>query len=273
MKQPKIFYQFNYPNVMYSNKGDKSRTVKTSGCGIVCTAMMLAEFVDAKITPLDTCKMSLENGFRRDGEGTLWSFFPWLAKKYNLGFEQTGDTKKALEALEKGALVVCSMGPGEFTSEGHFILAYGIDCNKVYVNDPNSSKRTGKGFYDDIFRHQCKQYFIFKRPVTKEIALEDAIALWSKTLLNGKPVIGSPGDMLQEFKNGKITTSRINAFLIKAANYIDKDIKCIKDAVYVWVKVGVVGSPADMLKEFENGSLTPARFEAFLIKSAKYIRK
>ena len=37
------------------------------------------------------------------------------------------------QALDDGKVIVCSMGPGDFTTEGHFILIRGYDGNGFYV--------------------------------------------------------------------------------------------------------------------------------------------
>lgn len=47
----------------------------------------------------------------------------------------------------------------------------------------------------------------------------------------------------------------------------------LTDAIDLWNKVGVIGSPGDMKIEFVKGTLTASRMEAFLIKSAKFIKE
>ncbi|MBD5135891.1 MAG: hypothetical protein HDT39_08015 [Lachnospiraceae bacterium] len=49
------------------------------------------------------------------------------------------------QELESGRPIICIMGPGDFTTEGHFIVLCSIDDNgNVKVNDPNSKKRSKK---------------------------------------------------------------------------------------------------------------------------------
>ena len=45
------------------------------------------------------------------------------------------------------------MGPGDFTTTGHFIVMTGLtDNNKIMINDPNSKKNSKKLWeYDDIY--------------------------------------------------------------------------------------------------------------------------
>jgi len=46
----------------------------------------------------------------------------------------------------------------------------------------------------------------------------------------------------------------------------------LNKAIDLWHGLIVIGSPEDMKKEFKNEKLTPSRFEAFLIKSAEFVK-
>ena len=55
------------------------------------------------------------------------------------------DADHILSALQSGMPVICAVGPGDFTSTGHFIVLTGVDGNgKVIVNDPNSRENSKK---------------------------------------------------------------------------------------------------------------------------------
>ena len=62
--------------------------------------------------------------------------------------------------IAKGNLVIACMGPGLWTSSGHFVLVWEIQGNTVYLNDPASTKaaRT-RGDYT-LFRRQVKYSFL-----------------------------------------------------------------------------------------------------------------
>ena len=49
-------------------------------------------------------------------------------------------------ALDSGKVIICSMKPGDFTQEGHFIVIRGYENNLFYVNDPNSAARSEVGW-------------------------------------------------------------------------------------------------------------------------------
>lgn len=46
--------------------------------------------------------------------------------------------------MEVGNPIICVMGPGDFTSTGHFIVITDFEDGKVKINDPNSKSRSEK---------------------------------------------------------------------------------------------------------------------------------
>ncbi len=47
----------------------------------------------------------------------------------------------------------------------------------------------------------------------------------------------------------------------------------VNAAIDIWAKAGVIGDPDGMKNDFKTGKFRPDRYQAFLIKSAKYISK
>jgi peptidoglycan hydrolase-like protein with peptidoglycan-binding domain len=111
-----------WKNVKYSTHTSK-QTIGNSGCGTTSMAMILATWEDSKITPVETSKWAVDNGYRTYDSGTSWSFFKWIFKKFDC-FEKYIETSSiaTLEAaLREGALAVCSMNSNDnkfWTSSG-----------------------------------------------------------------------------------------------------------------------------------------------------------
>ena len=86
--------------------------------------------------------------------------------------------------IDKGNLVIACMGPGLWTSSGHFVLVWKIQGNTVYINDPASTKaaRT-RGDYT-LFRRQVKYYFVIERPATLPETSEEDEEVDINKLLN-----------------------------------------------------------------------------------------
>ena len=125
-------------NVMYSSTGNRYQTIGTDGCGPTCAAMVVATLKDKNVTPIQAADWSVSHGYLSPNDGTYWSYFHAYLEKYGIKVEQTSYGDKAIAALKQNLMVITSMGRGLWTSGGHFILAYGLEGNKVKIHDPNS---------------------------------------------------------------------------------------------------------------------------------------
>lgn len=161
-KQPKDYKQGAKPwgPRMYSNHNDHKQTMANSGCGPTAMADIVATLKDATVDPWTLAKLSMEWGDRTYNSGTAWSFFKHVAEKYGFSkFIQSGSYSALTACIDAGGYVVCSMGPGYWTSVGHFICVWKYDGTYTYANDPASSTRKKQKTVD--FKRQCKQYFAF----------------------------------------------------------------------------------------------------------------
>ena len=154
-----------WKNIKYSTH-TSSQTIGNSGCGPTSMAQIMATFIDATITPVEMCKLAVDNGFRTYSNGTAWGFYEFVFKKY-AGFRKfvkTSSVETLIAALEQGALAVCSMNSNDnnfWTKGGHFITAIGYDDKGyIYANDPNKSSAPRKQ-KKDKFKSCMKQAFIF----------------------------------------------------------------------------------------------------------------
>jgi len=152
--------------VVYTSCGNKSQTIANSGCGPTSMADIMATWVDSKITPVQMCEYAVKHGFRTRSSGTAWGFFKSIATAYGFtGFVQTKSMATARAAIQNGAFVVASMGPGYWTKGGHYICLWKTDDAYMYANDPASSTRKKQKL--KAFEEQRKQFFIFYRPGAK----------------------------------------------------------------------------------------------------------
>lgn len=145
---------------MYSCYGNKKQTMANSGCGPTAMADIVATLKDKDIDPYDLAQLAVANGHRSRSGGTAWSFFPFIQEKF--GFSKMVETSSlaALKAcLDAGGYAVCSMGPGYWTSGGHFICVWKYDGTYIYANDPAS--KTRKKQKTSQFTKERKRYFCF----------------------------------------------------------------------------------------------------------------
>lgn len=126
------------------------RPIALEGCGPTCLSMAVIGLTgDRSITPSVVAKYSMENGFYVEEAGTSWSLMVAGAEHFGLRSRQitTWSTTVIKNVLKAGDVVVCSVGEGDFTSRGHFILLVGLnEDGSVIVNDPNSRENSKKSW-------------------------------------------------------------------------------------------------------------------------------
>ena len=121
-----------------------SSTIAVSGCAPACLSMAASRLTgDASITPYRVAQYAASAGYYVPGQGTSWSIFSEGAAAFGVSCRQL--------ALDAGHPVICSMLPGDFTTEGHFIVLSGHTADGYQVHDPNSIERSEKTWtYDRL---------------------------------------------------------------------------------------------------------------------------
>ena len=64
--------------------------------------------------------------------------------------------------LKDGKLLICAMGPGDFTDNGHFIVIKGYSDGKFLVNDPFSTANSSKKWDYETIADQCRHIWAFE---------------------------------------------------------------------------------------------------------------
>ena len=124
-----------------------------TGCGPVCLAMA-GYYVtgDPAFSPEKMIAYSLENGYYSWGNGTDWALISQGG--VDLGLDVTEiplDKDRILANLEVGNPIICVVGPGDFTTDGHFIVLSGCSGELIRVNDPNSVENSRRLWsYEEI---------------------------------------------------------------------------------------------------------------------------
>lgn len=149
-------------NIVYYNQLDEPwkstlygnlKTIGKSGCGPTSMAIVISSFGET-YTPIEAARWSYNNGYLVEGyhEGIPYAMsshalIPGLAQAKGLLCEGIskgiGIESKIVDSLSQGKLIVAIMGPGHFTSGGHFIVLSGItESGKIIVADCASRKRS-----------------------------------------------------------------------------------------------------------------------------------
>lgn len=137
-----LYLQSDYPQAVCYIDG-VLKSVKSSGCGAASVSMVIAYLTgNTNQTPYTLFKWAYEHHYY-SGNGLSHTCLTKLAELYGIrGTWIANDMNQITEALRAGHPVVAHMGPGIFTSGGHYIVLRGItEDGYVLVNDPGSRSK------------------------------------------------------------------------------------------------------------------------------------
>lgn len=192
-KRPVVYLQTDprWARLPYQVPGETA-TVGGSGCGPSCAAMLIETLTGRTFTPEDACNWSMKHGYKALNQGTYYSYFPPQFAAFGIDCQQLnwaslygkpGDAvhDKAFEMLKQGYYLIACMGPGTWTSSGHFVVVWWED-GKVRINDPASTREARLNGDLQTFRSQVKYYWaVDAREHNKEgeeMEKEQFKALW-----------------------------------------------------------------------------------------------
>ena len=117
-----------------------------SGCGPTCLSMVCIYLLnDASYTPRYIAEFATENGYSVSGNGSSWTLISEGGEKLGLDVTEIPLVEnRIIRNLEVGNPIICVMGPGAFTTTGHFIVMTEYKDGYVRVNDPNSPSRSAQ---------------------------------------------------------------------------------------------------------------------------------
>lgn len=136
-----------------------------NGCGPTCLSMVYCGLKgDTEWNPWKVAQWSNEHGYYVPGSGTAWSLMSEGAAQLGLQvMEANPDADTITEELAKGKVIIACMGPGDFTTQGHFIVLTKVTgSGKIVVNDPNSKKRSKQTWDVDRLVGQMKDMWVYQ---------------------------------------------------------------------------------------------------------------
>lgn len=141
-----------------------SSCIGISGCGPTCLSMTVYALTrDESATPDRLADYAWRQGYYVEGTGTAWSLMTDGAADFGItGTELALDEQLMKRELDAGHPIICAMGPGDFTTAGHFIMLYGYDDSGFFVNDPNCRSRSGRAWSYDDLSGQIKNLWYFQ---------------------------------------------------------------------------------------------------------------
>ena len=135
-----------------------------TACGPVCLSMAawyLTE--DPQFSPDKIIDFALKNGYYSPGSGSSWTLISEGGVK--LGFDVTEIPlvkSRILKNLEVDNPIICAMGPGDFTTSGHYIVMVGTQDGMIRINDPNSVENSEKLWTYEQIESQIRNLWVIR---------------------------------------------------------------------------------------------------------------
>ena len=149
------------------------------GCGPTCLAMVYSGLTGhTEWNPYRMAQWAEENGYYLQDVGTEWNMMLEGASKLGLTVTALGASTLDVEnALQNGEPVICAVGPGDFTTAGHFIVLCTIDDEgNIAIHDPNSRINSSRTWTADEIVPQVKALWSYRvegAPEEEAIAAEE----------------------------------------------------------------------------------------------------
>jgi hypothetical protein len=158
-------------NVVYWNQGDFANydyghgcgSIAACGCGPTSVAIVASTFLNRSISPVETTANVCAVGGCYSSGSSFEALAQTLNQYYNIRTKWAQSDQEVINELGTGrALVIALMGPGTFTSGGHYIVLTGVNTSgQVSVADPASRARTNtKWFSFNLVTSQRKAAFL-----------------------------------------------------------------------------------------------------------------
>ncbi|SFQ19849.1 Peptidase_C39 like family protein [Lachnospiraceae bacterium XBB1006] len=139
--------------------------IAINGCGPTCLSMVYSGLTGkTNYNPYTVAKKAEREGYYVAGTGTSWDMMTRMAGEMGLiAREQRFEKDAILQNLRNGVPMIVILGPGDFTTKGHFIVLCGIDENEnVVVHDPNSKKRSEKHWDITLLMEQIRNIWCYR---------------------------------------------------------------------------------------------------------------
>ena len=136
-----------------------------TGCGPLCLSMAGCYLTGdtEKFHPARMLEFAADNGYYAKGYGSSWTLISQGGVELGLDVTEIPLVEKRVrDNLEVGNPIICSMGPGDFTTSGHYIVLTGWEEGGIRVNDPNSRENSGKLWSYEQIEGQIRNLWVIR---------------------------------------------------------------------------------------------------------------
>ena len=136
---------FNQSEEPWASAAFGSDLIKGFGCGPTAMSMVVSTLSGQVVDPAEMARLAAQQGYCAAGSGSYLSLVEGMARYFGLTAQSCGEISEGelCQRLASGQLMVALMGPGHFTTGGHFIVLRGATLTgQVLVADSNSRARS-----------------------------------------------------------------------------------------------------------------------------------
>lgn len=159
-KVPRLYqWDARWGSTVYS-----STAFALTGCCPTSLAMVYQGLTGKEdLSPHDMALRAREGGYETRYDGTDAFFLVNEAAGLGLSCAPLSiDAADLRAALEDGAVVICNVGPGDFTEAGHFFVIAGIGADgTLSINDPYSAERSNRAWDVDLVLGQTMALYAY----------------------------------------------------------------------------------------------------------------
>lgn len=136
-----------------------------TGCGPTCITMVALYLTnDPTVNPISVGAFSESAGHCKVGSGSNWSLISKGCEQYGMRAEVVSVTEKRMKAkLDAGCPIIANVGPGDFTTGGHYLVIVGYDNDGFIINDPNSFINSSKRWTFERLSGQIKNLWAMSK--------------------------------------------------------------------------------------------------------------
>lgn len=134
-----------------------------TGCGPTCLSMVAIHLLqNPNFTPIYIADYAQSNGYYVQGVGTSWDFMKKGALSLGLCAREVPLNENTIKQhLQNRNPIICIMGRGDFTDNGHFVVFVSMKDDKIKINDPNSRENSEKLWEFEDIKYQIKNMWVY----------------------------------------------------------------------------------------------------------------
>ena len=145
-----------------------SDVMAITGCAPTCMAMVGYYLTgEERFAPDNLANFALEHDYYVSGSGTKWTFVGEGAEVLGLSSTELPLVEEVIiRNLRAGNPVIAVMGPGDFTTSGHFVVIVGYEEGLFKINDPNRRANSERLWSYETLEPQIRNLWAIRVPPT-----------------------------------------------------------------------------------------------------------